>query len=204
MVIIVLQPLFIGGYDDIHEGTSVRWGALFPAQNWRLPLARWLLANSSASYCFFRDAIRNIPGRYSSGEDSFLSFYVERYSPRHRIRSPEKTRDFLDHLESLDAYIRSLGAVPVHVYCPPAGGFLLNDLVARGELASDLVDARFFSDLVRAHCESKGVRLINVEPLLQQRYERGLPLNFDGDGHFNETTSRLVGEYLYEQLKPDR
>jgi len=204
MVIIVLQPLFIGGYDDIHQGTTVRRGELFPEKNWRLPLAKMILANSSASFCFFRDAIRNIQARYSSRGDTSVSFYVQRYSTKHPIRSPEKSGDFLEKLEDLEAYIRSLGAVPVCVYCPPAGGFQLNDLVAKGELASDLVDSRFFADLVRMHCESKGVKFINVEPLLQQRYDRGEQLNLDGDGHFNEPTSRLVGEYLYEQLKPDR
>jgi hypothetical protein len=202
VVIIFLNPLFMGGYDDTHRNTIVRRGELFDSDNWRMALARMVLANSSASYCFFRDGLRSIQGRYFTRQDFALSFYIERYSTQHRIRNPEKTQDFLRHLKELEDNIRSLNATPVCVYAPAVGGFLLNDLKARGKLDGSLFETAFFTNLAREHSAAEGIRFINLEPLLQERYDRGEKLNFEGDAHFNGPTSRAIGEYLYAQLKP--
>jgi hypothetical protein len=201
-VLIVLNPLLIGGYDDNHDHTRVIMGDLFPEDGWRLPVARMILASLSADYCFFRDTIQNARLKYSRPRDYDLSFYLERYATAHPIRSPEKTRDFLNRLKSLERRIRSVGATPVCIYSPAVGGFLLNDLIAKGKLDKNLVDTRFFPELARSHCAEEGIQFINLEPLLQERYDRGEKLNFDMDAHFNGPTSRVIGEYLYAALKP--
>jgi hypothetical protein len=201
-VVIVLNPLLIGGYDDIHKDTTVRMGELFPKSRWGLPLAKMVLADQSAGYRFFRDTIRNAQLKYFATEDYSLSFYVERYSKRHSIRTTERTEDFLRHMRDLEQRIRGVGATPVCVYAPAVGGFLLNDLKARGQLDGTLFDTEFFVDLAQRHCAAEGIQFVNLEPLLQQRYARGEQLNFDADAHFNGPTSRAIGEYLYEALKP--
>jgi hypothetical protein len=43
---------------------------------------------------------------------------------------------------------------------------------------------------------------VDLEPMLQERYDRGEKLNFDLDAHFNGPTSKAVGEYLYQSLAP--
>ena len=65
-----------------------------------------------------------------------------------------------------------------------------------------LFDTAFFADLARKHCEAEGIQFIDLEPLLQQRYDRGEKLNFDGDAHFNGPTSAAIGELLYEAIAP--
>ena len=204
VVLICLNPLFIGGYDDIHENTAVRMGELFPREHWKLPLARMILGNSLATYSFFRDAIRNAQAKYLPSKDFALSFYVERYSTRHRFRNPEKTYDFLQRLKNLEAYIRSLNARPVCVYLPTVGGFALNELKAKGQLDPGIesFDTEFFVELARKHCEAEGVQFINAEPMLQKMYDAGQTLNFRGDAHFNEPASRAIGELLYQSLGP--
>jgi hypothetical protein len=202
VVIVFLNPLFIGGYDDIHSDTMVRRGELFDREHWRVALAKMILANTSTAYCFFRDGIRNVQGRYFTRKDFALSFYIERYSTEHRIRQPEKTQDFIRCLKELEDKIRSLNATPVCVYAPAVGGFLLNDLKAKGQLDASLFDTAFFARLAKEHCADEGIQFINLEPLLQERYNRGEKLNFDGDAHFNGPTSRAIGDYLYSVLKP--
>ena len=201
-VIVVLNPLFIGGYDDIHKNTAVKMGELFPKDGWRLPLAKMILADQSAAYRFFRDTIRNAQLKYFAPKDYALSFYVERYSKKHPIRTTEKTEDFLRHMRHLEQRIRGLGATPVCVYAPAVGGFLLNELKAGGKLDGNLFDTEFFVDLAQRHCAAEGIQFVNLEPLLQKRYDRGEKLNFDSDAHFNGPTSRAIGEYLYDALKP--
>ena len=203
-VLVVLNPLFIGGYDDIHENTTVKMGELFPQDGWRLPLARTILADRSASFRFFRDKIRNAQMTYFAQKDYSLSFYLERYSTRHPIRTPEKTQDFLRHMRRLEGRIRGLGATPVCVYAPTVGGFLLNQLKAGGTLDGSLFDTAFFVELAERHCADEGIQFINLEPLLQKRYDQGEKLNFDSDAHFNGPTSRVIGDYLYEALKPQQ
>ncbi len=202
-VLIVFNPNLIGGFDDNHTNVVVRRGDLFDKETWRVALLRKTLANSSTVYCFIRDAVRKIQQRLVGREDFELSFYIERFSSRHSIKEPERSEAFLRHLNDLTQYIRSLGAEPICVYCPPAGGFLLNDLAAKGKLDPALIDTAFFADIVKRHCDAQNVRFINLEPPVQQRYDKGEKLNFDADGHYNAPTSRLVGEYLYSVLKPN-
>lgn len=202
-VVIVFNPLLIGGYDDIHQNVIVRRGDLFESDNWRIPLLRKALANTSAMYCFFRDTIRRIQYRQFQKEDVSLSFYVERFSSTHRIRHPEKTADFLKNLKELEQFIRSLNATPIYVYCPPAGVFQVNDLAAKGKLDPSLVDTEFFVEIVRTHSRAAGVKFIDLNPPVQERFNKGEKLNFDADGHYNGPTSEVVGKYLYEALKPE-
>jgi hypothetical protein len=199
-VIVILNPLFIGGYDDIHRDTVVRLGELFPKDGWRLPLAKMILADSSASYRFFRDTIRNAQLKYFSAGDYALSFYVERYAKAHPIRTAAKTEDFLGYMRRLERRIRGLGATPVCVFAPTVGGFLLNELRDAGKLDGNLFDTEFFVELSRRHCEAEGIQFVNLEPLLRQKYDRGEKLNFDSDAHFNGPTSRAIGEVLYGAL----
>jgi hypothetical protein len=201
-VILFFNPLLIGGYDDNHTNVVVKRGDLFPDDNWRLALLRKTLSNSSAAYCFFRDSIRSVQRRFSPGEEFALSFYVEKFSTKHRIRTPEKSQDFLRNLDAFEQYIRGLKTELIYVYCPPAGGFLINDLKAKGKVDPASVDTQFFVDLVQGHAQSRGIRCINLEPPVQQRYDKGEKLNFDSDGHYNGPTSQLVGDYLYKMLAP--
>jgi len=201
-VLIFFNPNFIGGYDDNHTNVVVRRGELFPKERWRMAMAKMIIANSSASYCFFKDGIRRLQQKYVGREDFSLSFYVQRFSSKHPIHQPERTQDFLNNLKDLTDFIRSLNATPICVYCPPAGQIDLNNMVAKGQLEAGLIDTQFFVDIVRRHCDAEGIRFVNLESPVQERYNRGEKLNFDADGHYNGPTSRMVGEYLYNVLMP--
>jgi len=128
---------------------------------------------------------------------------VERYSTDHRIRKPDVTEKFRTHLHRLERRIRELGATPIYVYGPTVGGFLLNQMKAEGRIDGSLFDTAFFMELARRQAEEAGIRFINLEPLLQAKYDQGEVLNFAGDAHFNGPTSLLIGEYLYQELAPD-
>jgi hypothetical protein len=199
-VLVFFNPNFIGGYDDNHTNVVVRRGELFPKEGWKMAMAKMIVANSSATYCFFRDTIRKAQQKYIGREDFSLSFYVQRFSNKHPIRQPEKSQDFLKHLKDLTDFIRSVNATPICVYCPPAGQIDLNNMVVNGKLERGLIDTQFFVDIVRQHCDAEGIRFINLEPPVQERYNKGEKLNFDADGHYNGPTSRMVGEYLYKML----
>jgi hypothetical protein len=203
-VIIVFNPLFIGGYDDIHKDTVVRRGEVYDKNHWKVALTKMILANTSAVYCFFRDGIRKIQIRYLNREDFSLSFFIQRFSSRHPIRNPEKTEDFLTKLRDLENYIRGLGSRPICVYCPPAGEFQMNELVEKGKLERGLIDTKFFEDLIEKHCATEGIEFLTLVPPVTERFKKGEKLNFDSDGHYNAATSRLVGDYLYNKLRPDR
>lgn len=201
-VIVVFNALLVGGYDDIHQNATIKMGELYPKDGWLLPLVKTMLSDVSADYRFFRDKIRNAQMKYFSHEDFSLSFYVERYSTKHPIRTAERTADFLKQLRDLEQHIRGLGATPVCVYSPTVGGFLLNKLKAEGKLDGSLFDTEFFVELAQRHCAAEGIQFVNLEPMLQKKYNKGDKLNFDADAHFNGPTSRVIGEYLYEALKP--
>ena len=201
-VIIVFNPLLMAGFDDVNPNVVVRRGELFNKDNWRLPLAKMILSKASAAYCFFRDGIRNTQLRFFSRQDFPLDFYIQAYSTRLKIRTPAVTAEFERHLTDLEAYIRGQGATPICVYSPATGGFLLDRLRKEGSLDRADFDTQFFRELARRHCASAGIQFVDIEPLLQERYDAGQKLNFDLDAHFNEPTSQAVGEYLYRALNP--
>jgi hypothetical protein len=161
-----------------------------------------VLAGQSAAYSFFRDGIRNTQSRYFERPDFSLDFYIERYSMELAVRRPEKLADYFRHLEELENYIRCIGATPVEIYVPATGGFLLNKLKAEGKVDGSLFDTNFFRDVSQRHAAEVGIKYVDLEPMLQERYDRGEKLNFDLDGHFNGPTAKVVGEYLYQSLAP--
>jgi hypothetical protein len=201
-VLIILNPLFIAGFDDTHPNIVVRSGELFNEDNWRLPLAKMILSKASNAYCFFRDGIRNVQLRYFSRADFPLDFYVQRYSNSMAFRTPHVIAEFESRMTDLEAFVRRQGATPICVYSPTTGGFLLDKLRDQGKLDGSAFDTQFFRELSRRHCASAGIQFVDFEPMLQERYNRGEKLNFDLDAHFNEPTSQAVGEYLYMSLKP--
>jgi lysophospholipase L1-like esterase len=201
-VVIALNPLLIGGYDDVHASVVVKHGEMFEQDNWRLPLLKMVLAGHSAAYSFFRDGVRNTQARYFEGPDFSLDFYIQRYSTQLAVRRPEKMADYFRHLEELENYVRCIGATPIEVYVPATGGFLLNKLKAEGKVDGSLFDTKFFRDISERHAAEAGITYVDLEPMLQERYDRGEKLNFDLDAHFNAPTAKVVGEYLYQALAP--
>ena len=201
-VVIALNPLLIGGYDDVHASLVVKHGELFEKDNWRVPLVKMVLARQSAAYSFVRDGIRNTQTRYFERPDFSLDFYIQRYSTKLAVRRPEKMADYFRHLEELENYVRCIGATPLEIYVPATGGFLLNKLKAEGKVDGSLFDTNFFRDISQRHAAEVGITYLDLEPMLQERYDRGEKLNFDHDGHFNGPTAKAVGEYLYQFLSP--
>jgi hypothetical protein len=108
----------------------------------------------------------------------------------------------LKRLKELEDFIRVHGSTPVCVYAPTVGGFTLDRLRKEGKIDGQSFDTQFFVELVQKHCDSERIQLINLEPMLQQKYDKGEKLNFDLDSHFNQPTSKAIGEYLYRALKP--
>jgi hypothetical protein len=204
VVLICLNPLSVGSYDEIHPDIVVKWGNLYDKNKWKAAFARKTLEDVSATYRFFRDAFRTLQLRYSKPTDYDLEFYRKAYSTQHRIRTPARKADFLGRLKELEAFIRDLKATPVCVYFPTVGGYLLNELKTQGKIDGQQVDTAFFVDLLHGHCDAEGVHFINLEPLLLNLYRKGEKLNFDLDGHFNGPTSRVIGDYLYDSLRPGR
>ena len=194
-VVIALNPLLIGGYDDVHASLVVKHGELFEKDNWRVPLVKMVLAGQSAAYSFFRDGIRNTQARYFERPDFSLDFYIQRYSTKLAVRRPEKLADYFRHLEELENYVRCIGATPLEIYVPATGGFLLNKLKAEGKVDGSLFDTKFFRDVSQRHAAEVGIKYVDLEPMLQEHYDRGEKLNFDLDAHFNGPTAKVVGEY---------
>jgi hypothetical protein len=201
-VLVVFNPNLIGGFDDNHTNVVIKNGELFDKETWKVALVRKILSNTSTVYCFFRDAIRKVQKNFIGREDFALSFYIERFSSQHPIRRPERTAAFVRELKGLNDLIRKVNATPICIYCPPAGGFLLNDLAKQGKVDPSLFDTQFFVDIVANECQAEQVKFVNLEPPVQKLYDKGQKLNFDGDGHYNGPTSKVVGEYLYDVLGP--
>jgi hypothetical protein len=202
-VIIVFTPLMIATFDETNEGILVINGELFERNSWRVALLKRTLANSSAAYCFFRDKIRNIQLRHFNRASLSVDYYLQYYSTSLPIRTPAKLADFEERIVDLDKRIGSMGATPIYVYSPPSGGLMVKQLIHEGKVDASRFDTEFYRDLLRKHCAAAGIEFVDLEPMLQERYDHGEKVSFDLDAHFNEATSKAVGEYLYLSLNPE-
>jgi hypothetical protein len=199
-VLLFLNPLVIGGYDDIHRDSFVIRGQIWERAEWKRAFVTGWLSEKSAAIRYFRDFYRKVQGKYLGKNDFSLDFYLQRYSSKHRLHDPKIKEDFLNKLKDFERYARSLNAEPICIYLPPVGGMYLGKLIEQGKVDAADVNVSFWNDLVREHCQAEGVRYINVEPLLQEKYDRGEKLNFDLDAHYNANASKALGDFLYDQL----
>ncbi len=200
VVLVFVNPIYLGGFDDIHANSLVFNGYLFPTNNWRIPALRMTLSNVSAAYCFFRDATRKLQRLYLARPDMDMSFYTRAYSKEHRIHQPQNAAEMLAHLKQLEASIREVHAIPICIFVPTVGGFKVREWKAKGHPAAQACDPDYVAELVRNHCQQEGIQFLNLEPLLQARYDKGEKLNFDLDAHFNGPTSQVIGDYLHTAL----
>lgn len=200
-VLICLNPLMISEFDQKYDWVIVHNGYLFPRHQWRMTYVKKILSNNVAVYDFFRNAFRNVQMRCFHKRDFDVAYWYGTYSITNSVRSPQRTKEFLEHLKNLEDYIRSLHATPICCFSPTVGGFRLNKLKAEGKLRGLQFDTEFYPDLIRDHCRREGIQFINTEPMLQELYDDGAKLNTQLDAHFNAATSRLVGEHIYVSLE---
>ena len=159
------------------------------------------MGDMSAAYCFFRDGIRKIQVKYSSIRPVNKSpEFIRIYSKANRMREPGTVARFKKHLMDFEKFCRTHEITPVYVYIPLADSFRLDDLLRSIGMDPRDFDASYYEKLMESYCAKRGVKLVNLRPVLKEYFDQGKQLRFDLDGHFNDFANRVIGEFLVEEV----
>jgi hypothetical protein len=204
-VLFTVNALHIPEFDQRSQNIIVRSGYIINRDRWQFTYLKLLAGNISASFCFFRDAIRGIQERYFRYELKVDSIeFLKIYSKKSSIRQPERIRKFREYLSSVEAYCKKNSIQINYIYIPLSDSFNLKDIVKRmGENPNDY-DTDFYEELMRTHCRESGVRLISLQGDLNRCYEEGKELRFRLDPHYNKFANRIIGERLIRELLQDQ
>jgi hypothetical protein len=198
-VFFAVNALTIPGFDKRNRDVIVKSGYLIDRKGWRIAYLRLLAGNTSSAFCFFRNAIRRIQERYLKFELKVsASEFLKIYSKSNQIRHPERIRKYEEYLYRFEEFCQLNDIEVIYVYLPLSDSFNLRKYLDQIRADPNGYDTEFYEDLMRSHCEKKGVKLANPRPNLQRYFEEGNELRYKLDPHFNKPSNRIIGEYLVE------
>jgi len=200
-VFLCVNALHIPKFDRKNKNIIVKSGYVIDRDGWRIAYLRLMAGNISSAYCFFRDGIRRIQERYLNYEVGEKSpEFLQIYAKSNKIRQPERIKQFNDYLTGFESFCRENMIELVYVYMPLSDSFKLKQMVKQLGVDPDEYDAAFYEELIRTHCETNGMRLVDPQPVLQRAYEEGKVLRFKLDPHFNKFANRIIGDYLVQAM----
>jgi hypothetical protein len=196
-----VNALHIPWFDARNKDVVVKSGYVIDRSGWRIAYLRLMAGNTSAAYCFFRDGIRRIQERYLGYRvNEKASEFLQVYFKKNPIREAARTRKFEDYLTEFEAFCRQAGIELVYIYLPLSDSFRLKEIMAQMGKDPNDYDETFYEDLMRSHCEKRGIKLVNLTPVLRQHYGDGKELRFKLDPHFNTFGNAVIGEWLIKEL----
>ena len=196
-VLFCVNALLLPKFDRAHKDIIVVGGNLFKRDNWRLNYLRLMLSEFSAGFCFFRDGLRKLEAKLihydpSRGTPEFLQIYAK----SNPIHEPEKIRQFEADLAGFEHYCENNGINLIYVYLPLIDAFDLDKIVSGLGMNPTDYDAQYYERLMVNYTKKRGLRFVNLGPVLRDYHEMGLALKFDRDPHYNEKANQIIGEYL--------
>jgi hypothetical protein len=197
-VFICVDPNLLATIDTVDESILVKDGYLFDRDAWLLPYLKVTLANTSAAYCFLRDSIRGIQAGRGEGIDRMLRSFLDLYSTGLSLAACDR------HLDEMTGFCREMGAEPVYVYLQLSVDYLLQDALQSGKYETDRYDLSRYARFMEEYCRARNLAYVDVSPALGNRVAGGGTLSFATDAHYNEQTSRIVGEFIYQHMQQSR
>jgi hypothetical protein len=199
-VAFVFTATAVASFDERYSDVFVKDGYIFQKSGWAMPYVIITLGNGSAAYCFFRDALRRIQGRLLPSGRAGETQAVQLFASGGPWAGAERPARFEARLARLEKRLRGSGVKLVYVYMPSFIDLSGPASVARGGLTASDYDFDQFRNLLRRHAERTATPFVDTTALLQAEYQKGTPLCFMNDPHYNAGTNRVIGKALYQAL----
>jgi hypothetical protein len=199
-VVVVFTTRFISGFEELNTSSVVKSGYLFARDSWLFPYLLVMVGDTSAAYCFFRDAARKLQGRFLPWTVRAAADPIELLAKDGPGAGPDVAARFEAWLDGLDQEIHASGASPIYVYLPTSTDLRASELIAKTGRSPDHYDVHLYYDRLRRHTETSGVPLVDVSPTLQALLAKGERLNFTQDPHYDAATNHAIGKALTTPL----
>ncbi|MEM2146279.1 MAG: hypothetical protein QW279_13025, partial [Candidatus Jordarchaeaceae archaeon] len=200
-VIVCFSPMFISNFDADHKNIIVKNGYLFQRRNWFVPYLKVTFSNTLASYCFFRDGIRQFQAKLSRHTPANVHRIFSLYhKSSNRFSTPGDIERLEATLDELESYVWALSATPVYVYLPLSTDFIIEEIIEKSGGNPKEYDAFIYLNILKEHCKKKMIQLIDATPVLRQHYEKGKRLSFSMDAHYAESANEIIGECIYQNI----
>jgi hypothetical protein len=199
-VILCIDPALIYLFDQIHEDILVKNGYLLEGQFWRIAYLRMAIGNISSAYCFFRNNIRRISAKLTNYEAKVNDSFIKYFDKNSHMFDPETFKQFEDNLDRFHKYCREHNLKLVFVYLPLIDSFGLNELLKKIGKNPDDYDTSYYEEMMKIYCKTRNIKLVDPTPILKFSHDKGIPLRFTFDSHYNHYSHRLVGELLITKI----
>lgn len=199
-VVVVFTAQFVAGFEERFANLFVKNGYLFWKDSWVIPYITVTLGNTSSAYCFLRDGIRKAQNRLFPSAKRTAFELLQAYSREKSWAAPDVVERLEARLTALDARIRRGGAEPVYVYLPSSVDLRSGDFLKLTGQSADRYDFLLYSDLLRRHCETVGIPLVTLAPVLEKLHAEGKSMSFMQDMHYDADTNLAIGRALHEAL----
>jgi hypothetical protein len=201
IVFFCLNALHIPKFDKRNDNVIVKNGFLFNKDDWKIPFIRLMIGNLSSAYCFIRDRVRTLQGRYlgfKPGEDP--NMFLDIFSKNNRMYDEINIKSFEAYLDSFNNYCYSINASPIYIYTPIVDSYNLSEILESiGEDPSNY-DAEYYSRWMNEYCQKNNIKFIDLRSVLKPYHDGGTELRFKLDPHYNEVANKILGEYLAIKL----
>lgn len=204
-VFFCVNALHIPKFDRRNDHVIVKSGFLFEKDSWKMAYVRLMIGNFSSAYCFFRDNIRKLQSKYFNFTPTEKSNeFLEIYSKSNRMHDISNVKRFEAYLDSFNEYCFKNNINPIYVYTPITDSYRLPEILK--SIGEDIknYDTEYYEKLMNSYCKRNQLKFINLRPVLQPYYDQGIELRFKLDPHYNEFTNRVLGEYLYHEIFPEK
>ena len=200
-VFLCVNALHIPKFDRRNRHLVVKNGYILPENGWVLALIKTTIGNISSAFCFFRDGIREIQSqKFNFKVSNDTPEFIEIYSKQNRMRHPETIRKFEDYLNSFENYCQKNDIEVVYVYLPITDSFHLNDFVKQYSMDPEDFDTNYYDNYMNKYCQKRGIKYLNLRPVLKKYFDEDKELRFKMDPHYNLFANKIIGEYLISQV----
>ncbi len=199
-VVFVFTPQLLALFDKRHHDLVERNGYMYPKDRWLVPYLLVTLGDVSSAYGFLRDGVRKVQSRIAPAGPAPLASMLEPYSRTSPLASPEVQQRLEAALDAADARIRKAGAVPVHVLLPTTADLRASEIL--GLIGASPADYDFdrFRDLLRRQSRRGQVTLVDLTAVLQAEHDKGRPMGFLRDMHYNASSHEVIARALHQGL----
>jgi hypothetical protein len=201
LVAFCVNELHIPKFDKVNDNIVVKSGYIFNKTSWRAAYVRLMIGNLSSAFCFFRDAIRRIQEKWLKYELNDKSpEFLQMYAINGRMHDPANVKKFEEYLDEFEKYCQESNMKLVYIYIPISDNFRLDKILRQiGKDPADF-DTSYYENLMKAYCEKKKIKLIDLRPVLRRYYDSGEELRFKLDPHYNVVGNRIIGDYLIKDM----
>lgn len=194
-VILCINPSSIASFDSRRSNYFVKNGYGFHVPKLRVQRYRFLIDFFASTFLFFQEHWYKIKANLEDVPE-----YLTVYSKKNRMFEPSTIKRFENYMDQFRNFCDNINAELIYIYLPLIDSFELNDLLIAAKEDTNNYDISLYDKLIVTYCKNRGLKYLNLRPLLIDYHNKGVQLRFETDEHYNIFANQVIGKQLIQKL----